>query len=919
MNALAQEFIDQDPDPRETREWVESIDAVIHAEGTERAHQLLEKLVGETRRAGGHLPFSPTTEYVNTIPPQLEAKSPGDAAMEWRIRCLIRWNAMAMVVRANRKPGSLGGHIASFASSATLYDVGFNHFWRAPSEEHPGDLICYQGHSSPGLYARSFLEGNINAEQLDNYRMEAVNPPGTALSSYPHPWLMPHYWQVPTVSMGLGPIQAIYQAQFMKYLEARELMPKSDRKVWCFLGDGECDEPESLGAISVAGREKLDNLVFVINCNLQRLDGPVRGNGKIIQELEGVFRGAGWNVIKLIWGSYWDPLLAADSKGVLRKLMMETVDGEYQACKAFGGAYTREHFFGKYPETAAMVANLSDEDIWRLNRGGHDPHKVYAAYHAAVHTEGMPTVILAKTVKGYGMGAAGESLNIAHQAKKMHQDAVKVFRDRFHIPIDDKQLEGETLESVPYYHPGKDSPEVQYMLERRKELGGFLPSRRTKSSTTLAVPALDKFEQITKGSGDREISTTMAMVRGMNLLLRDKEIAPHVVPIVVDEARTFGMEGMFRQIGIYAPGGQKYRPQDADQLLYYREAEDGQVLQEGISEAGGVSAWIAAATSYSVSDQPMLPFFIFYSCFGFRRIGDLIWAAGDQRARGFLLGATAGRSFAGEGLQHADGDSMLVAGVVPNCKVYDPTYSYETAVILQNGIQRMLHEQEDVFYYVTVMNENYVHPDMPKGCEQGIIKGMYLFRDSGPGTRDSGKSKSKSKSANKDKVPRVQLLACGVVLLEALKAAELLDKEFGVKADIWSCPSFVELSRDGFDCERWNRLHPNPKEQRTPYVAECLGKHAGPVIAATDYVRGFADQVRAFIPRDRSYTVLGTDGYGRSDSRTNLLNFFEVNDHWIAHAAVAALAEDGVLTAKDVERAIKLWNLDPGKPNPTTV
>ncbi|HJP98976.1 MAG TPA: pyruvate dehydrogenase (acetyl-transferring), homodimeric type [Rhodanobacteraceae bacterium] len=920
MNAVAQEFVEQDPDPRETREWIESIEAVISAEGTGRAHQILEKLVDETRRAGGHLPFSTTTDYVNTIPPQLEAKSPGDAAMEWRIRCLIRWNAMAMVVRANRKPGSLGGHIASFASSATLYDVGFNHFWRAPSEEHPGDLICYQGHSSPGLYARSFMEGRISTEQLDNYRMEAINPRGTALSSYPHPWLMPDYWQVPTVSMGLGPIQAIYQAQFMKYLEARGMMPKSDRKVWCFLGDGECDEPESLGAISVAGREHLDNLVFVINCNLQRLDGPVRGNGKIIQELEGVFRGAGWNVIKLIWGSYWDPLLARDSKGVLRKLMMETVDGEYQACKAFGGAYTRAHFFGKYPETAAMVANLSDEDIWRLNRGGHDPHKVYAAYHAAVQTEGMPTVILAKTVKGYGMGAAGESLNIAHQAKKMHQDAVKIFRDRFQVPISDKQLEGEGIDSVPYYHPGKDSPEVQYMLERRKELGGSLPWRRRKSTRTLPVPALEKFEQITRGTGDREISTTMAMVRGMNLLLRDKEIAPHVVPIVVDEARTFGMEGMFRQIGIYAPGGQKYRPQDADQLLYYRESEDGQVLQEGISEAGGVSAWIAAATSYSVSDQPMLPFFIFYSCFGFRRIGDLIWAAGDQRARGFLLGATAGRSFAGEGLQHADGDSMLVAGVVPNCKVYDPSYSYETAVILQDGIHRMLEEQEDVFYYVTVMNENYVHPDMPKECAQGIIKGMYLLRESGDGRRESSKAKGKSEAkSGKGVAARVQLLACGVVLREAIKAAELLEQEFGVRANVWSCPSFVELNRDGFDCERWNRLHPDPKEQRVPYVAQCLDGHEGPVVAATDYVRGFGDQIRAFIPQGRRFTVLGTDGYGRSDTRANLLEFFEVNCRWIAHAAIAALADDGVLAAKDVARAIEIWNLDPDKPNPITV
>src|SRR6185312_9674698 len=681
---IVQDIVDQDADPAETREWLESLRAVLDHDGTERAHFLLERMVDQTRRSGGHLPFAPTTQYVNTIPAGQEAKSPGDAAMEWRIRSLIRWNAMAMVVRCNRKPGSLGGHIASFASSATLYDVGFNHFWRAPSAEHPGDLIGYQGHSSPGLYARSYLEGRISEAQLEGYRMETRGLP--SLPSYPHPWLMPDYWQMPTVSMGLGPIQAIYQAQFMKYLEARGMVPKSDRKVWCFLGDGEVDEPESLGAISVAGREHLDNLIFVINCNLQRLDGPVRGNGKIIQELEGVFRGAGWNAIKLIWGSYWDPLLARDKDGVLRKLMMETVDGEYQACKAFGGAYTREHFFGKYPETAAMVANISDDDVWRLNRGGHDPHKVYAAYHAAVHTEGMPTVILAQTVKGYGMGAAGESMNIAHQAKKMDQAAIKVFRDRFQIPIDDKQLEGDGVDSVPYYHPGADSPEVKYMLERRRELGGALPSRREKSSHPLPVPGLDDFKQITDGTKGREISNTMALVRGMNLLLRDKQIAPYVVPIVADEARTFGMESMFRSIGIYAPGGQKYRPQDSDQLLYYREAEDGQVLQVGISEAGGLSAWIAAGTSYSVSDRPMLPFFIFYSFFGFRRVGDLIWAAGDQHTRGFLIGATAGCSFPGEGLQHSDAASHVMAATVPNCRAYDPTWSYEVAVILQDGI-----------------------------------------------------------------------------------------------------------------------------------------------------------------------------------------------------------------------------------------
>ncbi|KGI76947.1 pyruvate dehydrogenase (acetyl-transferring), homodimeric type [Oleiagrimonas soli] len=894
-----QDILDQDLDPTETREWIDSLNAVITADGPQRAHFLLDRMVDATRRAGGYLPFDPTTEYVNTIPPHMEAKSPGDAALEWRIRSLIRWNAMAMVVRANRKPGSLGGHIASFASSATLYDVGFNHFWRAPSEDHPGDLVFYQGHSSPGIYARSFMEGRFSAEQMDLFRMEVVGK-GQGLSSYPHPWLMPDYWQVPTVSMGLGPIQAIYQAQFWKYLEHRGLMPKTDRKIWCFMGDGECDEPESLGAISLAGREKLDNLVFVINCNLQRLDGPVRGNGKIIQELEGVFRGAGWNVLKLVWGSYWDPLLARDDKGVLRKLMMETLDGEYQACKAFGGAYTREHFFNKYPETKAMVANLSDDDIWRLNRGGHDPHKVYAAYHAASHTGGMPTVILAKTVKGYGMGEAGESQNPTHQQKKLDLDAVRHFRDRFNIPVPD-----DKLEEVPYYHPGKDSEEVQYMLERRKALGGALPQRRGASSKTFKAPDLEFYKQITKGSGDREISTTMSLVRGMNLLLRDKEIGQRVVPIVSDEARTFGMEGMFRQIGIYAPFGQKYRPQDADQLLYYREDTKGQVLQEGISEAGGMSAWMAAATSYSISDQPMLPFFIYYSMFGFQRIGDLAWAAGDMRSRGFLIGGTAGRTtLNGEGLQHEDGHSHLLAGTIPNCKAYDPTFSYEVAIILQDGVRRMLAEQEDVYYYLTVMNENYAHPDMPEGCEDGVLKGMYLLQDVGK---------------TKKNTPRVQLLGSGTILREAIAAAELLKNDFGVEADIWSCTSFVELRRDGFDAERWNRLHPEAKQSREAYVTQCLKDREGPVVAATDYVREFADQIRAFMPDGKRYTVLGTDGYGRSDTREHLRSFFEVDRYWIAHAALAALARDGAVNAKDVTRAIKQYKLDVDKPNPLSV
>jgi pyruvate dehydrogenase E1 component len=813
---------------------------------------------------------------------------------------------MAMVVRANRRPGDLGGHIASFASSATLYDVGFNHFWRAPSERHPGDLVFHQGHSSPGIYARSYLEGRIDEQQLDFFRMEVAGK-GRGLPSYPHPWLMPDYWQVPTVSMGLGPLQAIYQAHFWKYLENRGLIPPSDRKVWCFIGDGESDEPETLGAISLAGREGLDNLIFVVNCNLQRLDGPVRGNGKIIQELEGNFRGAGWNVIKVIWGSYWDPLLARDTKGILRKVMMETVDGEYQNCKAFGGAYTREHFFGKYPETREMVASLSDDDIWRLNRGGHDPHKVYAAYHAAVNTKGMPTVILAKTVKGYGMGAAGESQNPTHQQKKLDNEAVRAFRDRFRIPIAD-----DKVDDVPYYHPGKDSPEVEYMLERRRALGGFLPQRRTKSAS-IPVPDLAAFEQITKSTGDREISTTMAFVRGMNLLLRDKQVAPRIVPIVADEARTFGMEGMFRQIGIYAPFGQKYKPVDADQLMYYREDQKGQVLQEGITEPGAMSAWMAAATSYSVSDVPMLPFYIYYSMFGFQRVGDLAWAAGDMRARGFLVGGTAGRTtLNGEGLQHEDGHSHLAAGGIPNCIAYDPTFSYEVAVILQDGARRMLKEQEDVYYYITVMNENYAHPDMPKGCEEGVIKGMYLLRDSGVGSRESGKGKGKAAA------PCVQLLGSGTILREVIAAAELLEKDFGVKSDIWSCPSFVELRRDGFDAERWNRLHPEAK-QRVPYVTGLLEGRSGPAIAATDYVREFADQIRAFMPEGMRYTVLGTEGFGRSDTREHLRDFFEVDRYWIAHAALSALAKEGKVSSKDVSRAIKEYKLDPEKPNPLTV
>jgi pyruvate dehydrogenase E1 component len=897
MNWL-NEMLQSDPDPQETREWIDSMQAVIQKNGALRAHQLLEGMVEVTRRAGAYLPFSPTTEYVNTIAPANEAKSPGDAALEWRIRSIIRWNAMATVVRANRKPGDLGGHIASFASGATLYDVGFNHFWRAPSDSHPGDLLFIQGHSAPGIYARSYLEGRINEQQLDNFRMEVD---GQGISSYPHPWLMPDYWQTPTVSMGLGPLAAIYQAQFMKYLEHRGLIEKSDRKVWCFIGDGESDEPETLGAIALAGREGLDNLIFVVNCNLQRLDGPVRGNGKIIQELEGVFRGGGWNVIKLLWGSYWDPLLARDTDGVLKKLMMETVDGEYQNCKAFGGKYTRDNFFGKYPETAAMVASLSDDDIWRLNRGGHDPHKVYAAYHEAVNTQGMPTVILAKTVKGYGMGSAGESLNPTHQTKKLDDEAIRSFRDRFNIPVTDKQLEESA--QVPFYHPGEDSPEVQYLKARRAALGGYLPQRRRKSSESFETPKLEAFDRLLKSTGDREISTTMAFVQGLNIALRDKQVGPRLVPIVADEARTFGMEGMFRQIGIYAPFGQKYKPVDADQLMYYREDQSGQVLQQGISEPGAMSSWMAAGTSYSVSNVPMLPFYIYYSMFGFQRIGDIAWQAADMRTRGFLLGGTAGRTtLNGEGLQHEDGFSHVVAGGIPNVRSYDPTFGFEVAVVLQHGMQKMLQEQVDEYYYVTLMNENYTHPDMPAGAAEGIIKGMYLLTDAG-----------KPKKGEL----RVQLLGSGTILREAIAAAELLDKDFGVTADIWSCPSFNELRRDGFDAERWNRLNPEAKSPRKAYVTELLEGRQGPAIAATDYVRAYADQIRAFVPM--AYTVLGTDGFGRSDTRANLRRHFEVDRYYIAHAAIAALAKEGKMTAKDVSRAIKQYKIDVEKANPIGV
>jgi len=881
----------RDLDPEETREWLESLQAVIEREGPERAHFLLEHLVDYTRRSGGHLPYDATTAYINTIPPHQGERHPGNTELEYRIRSIIRWNAMATVVRASKRGGELGGHIASFASAATLYDVGFNHFFRGPDHPGGGDLIFIQGHSSPGIYARSYLEGRITEEQLDRFRQESE--PG-GLSSYPHPWLMPDYWQLPTVSMGLGPIMAIYQARFLKYLHNRGIADTSDRKVWCFMGDGETDEPESLGAISLACREKLDDLIFVINCNLQRLDGPVRGNGKIIQELEGVFRGAGWNVLKVIWGSYWDKLFAKDKDGLLRRRMEEAVDGEYQNYKAKGGAYTREHFFGKYPELKEMVASMTDQDIWRLNRGGHDPHKMYAAYSAASSHEGQPTVILAKTVKGYGMGLAGEAQNITHQQKKMDTESIRQFRDRFGISIPDEQLE-----EVPYYHPGEDSEEVKYLLERRKQLGGSLPQRRSNAGP-LEVPGLEAFESLLKSSGEREISTTMSFVRALALLLRDKKLAERIVPIVADEARTFGMEGMFRQLGIYSSVGQLYTPVDSDQLMFYKEDQKGQILQEGITEAGAMSSWIAAATSFSSSGVTMVPFFIFYSMFGFQRVGDLTWAAGDMRAKGFLIGGTAGRTtLNGEGLQHEDGNSHMMSGMVPNCVSYDPTFSYEVAVIIQDGLRRMYQEQEDIYYYITVMNENYTHPDMPEGSEDGIRKGMYLFREGPEGAR------------------KVQLLGSGAILREALAAANILEQDFGVVSDIWSATSFTELRRDGVDCARWNRLNPE-REPHIPWVTECLRDRQGPVVAATDYVRAFADQIRGFISQ-QDYIVLGTDGFGRSDTREKLRSFFEVDRYNVAYAALYALYRQDLLSQGELLSARSKLGIDPGRQNPIKI
>jgi pyruvate dehydrogenase E1 component len=896
MSAVPQLPAANDPDALETQEWLDALEALIEHEGPGRAHFLLEKLIDKARRSGANIPFSANTAYINTIPPHLEERSPGDIPLEERIRSICRWNAMVMVVRANKNDDELGGHIASFASVGTLFGTGQQHFWRAPHDGHGGDLVYFQGHSSPGVYARSLMEGRLPQERLLNFRREVD---GKGVSSYPHPWLMPDYWQFPTVSMGLGPIQAIYMARYLKYLEARGIAQTGNRKVWVFCGDGEMDEPESLGAIGLASREKLDNLVFVVNCNLQRLDGPVRGNGKIIQELEGDFRGAGWNVIKVIWGSYWDPLLAKDKDGVLQKIMEETVDGEYQNYKANDGAFVRKHFFGKHPQALEMVANMSDADVWRLNRGGHDPHKVYAAYAAAAKHKGQPTVVLAKTIKGEGLGKQGQAKNPTHQLKKVDIETIKQMRDRFNIPIAD-----DKLDELPFYIPPADAPEMKYLHARRKALGGYLPQRRRKADKVPAVPALAAFEQILKGSGEgREISTTMAFVRVLTALVRDKEIGRRIVPIVPDEARTFGMEGMFRQLGIFAAEGQKYDPVDRDQVMFYREDKQGQILEEGINEAGAFSSWIAAATSYSHSNEVTVPFYIFYSMFGFQRVGDLAWAAADQRCRGFLLGATAGRTtLNGEGLQHEDGHSHLLSSVVPNCISYDPTYGYEVAVIVHDGLRRMVSNQEDVFYYLTLMNENYEHPAMPQGAEQGILKGMYLIRD--------------SKIKNK---PRVQLLGCGTILREVLAAAELLESDWGVAADVWSATSFTELRRDGLAAERWNLLHPEGK-QKISFVEKMLKERpAGPVVAASDYMKTFADQIRPFIPKERTYRVLGTDGFGRSDSRARLRHFFEVNHCFVVLAALKALAEQGEGKPKAVADAMKKYGIDPEKPDPTTV
>ncbi|RZJ84904.1 MAG: pyruvate dehydrogenase (acetyl-transferring), homodimeric type [Massilia sp.] len=883
-----------DPDTLETQEWLDALEAVIEHEGTDRAHYLMERMVDLARRRGAHIPFSSNTAYVNTIPAHLNVNSPGNLEYEERLRSWMRWNAMAMVVKANRADGDLGGHISSFASLANMLGIGFNHFWHAPTEEHGGDLLYIQGHSSPGIYARAYLEGRITEEQMLNFRREVD---GKGLSSYPHPKLMPDFWQFPTVSMGLGPLMAIYQARFLKYLHARGIAKTDNRKVWVFCGDGEMDEPESMGAIGMAAREQLDNLVMVVNCNLQRLDGPVRGNGKIIQELEADFRGAGWNVVKVVWGPGWDALLAKDKDGILQRVMMETVDGEYQNYKAKDGAYVRKHFFGKDPALLEMVSKMSDDDIWRLTRGGHDPHKIYAAFKNAQENKGSPTVLLVKTVKGFGMGKSGEARNTAHQTKKLDDEAIREMRDRFAIPIPD-----DKLADIPFFKPSDDAPEMKYLHERRAALGGYLPSRRQQADEQLVVPPLSAFKAVTDPTAPgREISSTQAYVRTITALLKDQSLGQRIVPILVDESRTFGMEGLFRQIGIFNQQGQLYEPVDKDQVMYYREDKAGQILQEGINEAGGMSSWIAAATSYSSNNRVMIPFYTFYSMFGMQRVGDLVWLAGDIRARGFLMGGTAGRTtLNGEGLQHEDGHSHIIAATVPNCIPYDPTYGHEVAVIIQDGLRRMVEKQEDVFYYITIMNENYPQPGLKEGQEEGILKGMYLLREGQAG------------AAN-----RVQLMGSGTILRESEYAAELLQNDWGVAADVWSCPSLTLLARDGQDADRWNLTHPL-EEARLPYVTQLLKDTTGPIVATTDYMRMFAEQIRAYIPNGRTYKVLGTDGFGRSDSRAKLREFFEVNRYYITVAALKSLAEEGKIPASVVADAIVKYGIDPNKPNPVT-
>ncbi|MFV0600228.1 MAG: pyruvate dehydrogenase (acetyl-transferring), homodimeric type [Brachymonas sp.] len=886
-----------DEDPQETQEWMQALSAVIATAGPDRAHYLLEQLLEHARQHSIDRPFSANTAYVNTIEPEQEARCAScNMDIEMRLRAYARWNAMMMVVRANRlnpaDGGDLGGHIGSYASVASMFSAGFNHFWHAETPEHGGDCLYIQGHSAPGIYARAFLEGRLTEEQLDHFRQETG---GKGLSSYPHPMLMPGFWQFPTVSMGLGPLMAIYQARFLKYLHARGIADTASRKVWAFCGDGEMDEIESMGAIGMAARETLDNLIFVINCNLQRLDGPVRGNGKIIQELEGDFRGSGWNVIKLIWGSNWDPLLARDTSGRLKQLMMEMLDGDYQAYKANDGAFVREHFFNRYPETAALVANMSDEEVWELRRGGHDARKVYAAFHAAYHHRGKPTVVLVKTVKGYGIGKAGEGKNTVHQLKKLSDADIRTFGNRFNIPVPDSELE-----KLPYYRPAADTPEMQYLHARRQALGGYIPSRRTRADESMAAPPLEVFRALLEPTAEgREISTTQAFVRFLNQLLRDPAVGPRVVPILVDEARTFGMEGLFRQIGIYNPKGQLYTPVDKDQVMYYKEAKDGQILQEGINEAGGMASWIAAATSYSTSNRIMVPFYVFYSMFGFQRVGDLAWAAGDMRARGFLLGGTSGRTtLNGEGLQHQDGHSHILASTIPNCLAYDPTFAHEVAVILRHGLHRMVEKQDDVFYYLTLLNENYAMPGLQPGTEEQILQGMYRCQTGDPGL-----------------ALRVQLLGSGSILRECLAAQTLLAQDWGIGADVWSCTSFNELAREGQDVARWNLLHPASKP-RTSFVARQLQEHPGPVVASTDYTKAYAEQIRAFIPSGRSYTVLGTDGFGRSDFRSRLRQHFEIDRHYIVLAALKGLADDGKLQGHKAEQAIDKYGIDTEKINP---